>query len=96
MTLATPGPEIQTRKRRQMALPDGYDPLATCPDRLRERWRRKAAAARRGSMRAAVELQCLSCCAWDRPEVKRCAISGCPLYAVNRRIFAPREQGPAA
>jgi hypothetical protein len=66
--------------------PVSGDPLATCPRSLRARWARRAEAARR-SYRAAVELKCLECCAWDRPKAKRCEIHGCPLWEIACRNF---------
>ena len=68
----------------------GFDALRTMPRdvprKSRQRWERLAGRCRTSHV-AAIELKCLECCAWDRPEVKRCEISGCPLWAANRRIF---------
>ena len=55
----------------------GFSPLATCPKESVERFRRRGELAAT-SYRAAVELKCLECCAWDRPEVVRCRIVSCP------------------
>ena len=63
-----------------------FSPLATCPKQSVERFRRRAKLAAT-SQRAAIELKCLECCAWDRPEVVRCQIVSCPLWALSRRIF---------
>ena len=70
----------------------GFSPLATCPKESVERFRRRAELADT-SYRAAVGLKCLECCAWDLPEVKRCEIVSCPLWALSRRIFR-RGRGP--
>ncbi len=64
-----------------------FEPLSTCPDSLRERYASRAKRADT-SLKSAIELKCLECCAWDRPEVKRCQIGTCPLYALNRRWFS--------
>jgi hypothetical protein len=41
----------------------------------------------------AIELKCLECCAWSRPEASRCEITGCPLWAMNWRLFGRRDGG---
>ena len=33
-----------------------------------------------GSMKAAVKLKCLDCCAYDKEEVKHCVCTSCPLF----------------
>lgn len=33
-----------------------------------------------GSMKAAIKLKCLDCCAYDKEEIKHCACSSCPLF----------------
>ncbi len=75
----------------------GFEPLATlprdAPRSYRHRWERLANEART-SYRAAVELKCLECCSWQRAEVKRCDITGCPLWALSCRIFG-RSTGVA-
>ncbi len=63
-----------------------FSPLATCPKESVERFRRRAELADT-SYRAAVGLKCLECCAWDRPEAKRCEIVSCPLWEISGRIF---------
>lgn len=71
-----------------------FEPLSTLPSdappSYRRRWERLAGQAE-NSYRAAVELKCLECCAWDRTEAKRCELAGCPLWARSRRIFGQRE-----
>lgn len=71
-----------------------FQPLATlsdsAPASYRRRWQRLAARATT-SYRDAVELKCLECCTWNRTEVKRCQIQGCPLWGVARRIFGSEE-----
>ena len=47
------------------------------------------------SYRAAVELKCLDCCAWERIEARKCEIRGCPLWAASRRIFARSKRSEA-
>ncbi len=74
---------------------DGFQPLSTMPKDAPERWRHHwERLAHRASTqyRAAVVLKCCECCAWDRAEVKACAIRGCPLWALNRRIFGQGEE----
>ncbi len=72
--------------------PAGFEPLRTCPEKLRPRWERRAAVAHAQPMKA-VELKCLECCCWSRPEAARCHIRGCPLWALNRRIFGRASEG---
>ena len=70
-----------------------FQPLRTMPADVPKAHRRfweKLAAQAETSYRAAVTLKCLDCVAWDRPEAVRCEISGCPLWAFNRRIFGSR------
>jgi hypothetical protein len=66
-----------------------FEPLQTCPKDQRARWEKRASVAGTQPMRA-IELKCLGCVAWDRPEAARCDASGCPLWAFNRRIFGSR------
>ena len=66
--------------------PPGFDPLAMAGDKA-ARYAKLGAEAHR-SYRAAVKAKCLDCCCWDYNEAKRCEIVSCPLWAVNRRIFA--------
>lgn len=72
-----------------------FQPLATMPEDLpssyRRRWKRLAASAA-SSYRAATELQCLSCGAWNRPLARDCAIRTCPLWSVSRKIFGSPER----
>jgi hypothetical protein len=68
-----------------------FEPLSTLPkagmppSKVR-RWSRLATVADTQS-RAAIELKCLECSAWERPQARDCHIEGCPLWAINRRIF---------
>lgn len=68
-----------------------FDPLATCPPDRRQKYRKRAILAEHGGFRAAIELKCLECCGWDRPEVKRCVIMSCALWGISRRIFGVDE-----
>jgi len=73
-----------------MNLRNGFQPLASLPENVPRRWRShwlKLAGQATTSYRAAVELKCLDCCAWQRTEARWCEIRGCPLWAVSRRIF---------
>lgn len=67
-----------------------FDPLGTCPTELRERYQRRADLAEKHPMKA-IELKCIECCGWDRPEAARCELSDCPLWALNRRLFGRGE-----
>ena len=81
--------EIGARKaphRAPREVAAGFEPLQTCPKEQRLRWERRAAVAHSQPMRA-IELKCMDCVAWYRPEAIRCEIQGCPLWAFNRRIF---------
>jgi hypothetical protein len=74
-----------------------FQPLSSLPKNVPRRWRShwlKLADQAATSYRAAVELKCLDCCAWDRTEARRCEIRGCPLRAVSARIFQ-RVRGAA-
>jgi hypothetical protein len=66
--------------------PSGFDPLGTCPERMRRRYARRSTLAHRHPTKA-IELSCTACCGWSRPEAARCEIRSCPLWAINRRIF---------
>ena len=85
--------EIVPSRREKPAETDlrsGFQPLSTLPQDVPRRWRShwlKLARQAAASYRAAVELKCLDCCAWQRTEVQRCEIRGCPLWAVSQRIF---------
>ncbi len=37
---------------------------------------------------AAIKLFCIECMGYSEGEPKRCAATSCPLYALNRWIFA--------
>lgn len=47
-------------------------------------------AAEKGSLRAAIKLNCLDCCNWQTSEIKQCGIEGCPMYP-----HRPYKQGQA-
>jgi hypothetical protein len=71
--------------------PARFEPLATCPKTKRGRYAARAARAHVG-FRAAVELKCLDCVSWERPEATRCQIRTCALWAANRSIFGVPEE----
>lgn len=85
--------EIVPSRREEPAESDlrsGFQPLSSLPESVPRRWKShwlKLAGHAATSYRAAVELRCLDCCAWQRTEAQRCEIQGCPLWAVSRRIF---------
>jgi len=83
--------DLPRTPRKKWGVPEGYDPLATCPSSLREKYAPMAERARRGSLTAAVRLKCLECCAWSTAEVDRCEISSCALWARARRKRAGLE-----
>ena len=68
---------------------EGFNPVALMPKDVpagkAERWRKMA--KRCGQSRPAIELKCLDCCGWERPEAKRCQIRTCALWALNQRVF---------
>lgn len=71
-------------------LPLDFRPVGLLPARVPKRWRDywvKLGEEAHHRYRAAVELKCVECCAWDRVEAKACDIVTCPLWALNRRIF---------
>ena len=81
--------KIIPRKRTRRAprkSPEGFEPLKTCPEKVRPRLQKKAAVAHKQAMKA-VELKCMDCCAWYRTEAKLCEIKCCPLWAISNRIF---------
>ena len=67
--------------------PVGYEPLALAPRPATARYEKSALLAHQ-QPRAAIKLKCLDCCGWEYREAKRCEIRSCPLWALNRRIFA--------
>ncbi len=76
----------------------GFLPLSNLPQDVPRRWRNhwlKVADRAATSYRAAVELKCLECCAWQRTEAGTCEIRGCPLWAVGRRIFRTSTRSEA-
>ena len=89
---ASSGEIVPSRRERpvEMDLRSGFQPLSNLPQNVSRRWRKhwlKLADQAATSYRAAVELKCLECCAWQRTEARRCESWGCPLWAVNGRIF---------
>ena len=90
--------EIETRNPSEgpsSTNEDGFQPLAMCPAEERQRYQRRAQLAGEQSMRAAIELKCIDCCGWSRPEAASCEIRTCPLWRMNRRVFGgPPESKP--
>ena len=85
-------------KPAQMDLRTAFQPLSNLPENVPRRWRshwRKLADQAATSYRAAVELKCLECCAWQRTEARSCEIRGCPLWAVSQRIFGSSRRSEA-
>ncbi len=85
-------------KPAQMDLRTAFQPLFNLPENVPRRWRshwRKLADQAATSYRAAVELKCLECCAWQRTEARSCEIRGCPLWAVSQRIFGSSRRSEA-
>ncbi len=85
-------------KPAEMGLKSGFQPLSNLPQNVPRRWRnhwRKLADQAATSYRAAVELKCLDCCAWQRTEARSCEIRGCPLWAVSQRIFGSCRRSEA-
>ena len=68
--------------------PARYDPLATCPPEKRDRYENASRKAKKGHWTAILKLKCLECVCWDAPEVKRCEIDGCALWAYTRKDLA--------
>ncbi len=84
------GPPEGVSGRAEAGSEARFDPLANMPADLpatRQRRCRKLAEKADHQYRAAVELKCIECCAWQRSEVKRCAVRSCPLWLLRRRIF---------
>lgn len=46
------------------------------------------------SLRAAINAKCVECCAGSKAEVKRCAITSCPLWEI--RPFQRRDRKETA
>jgi len=92
--------KIVPSRREELAETDlrsEFQPLSSLPENVPPRWRShwlKLARQAAASYRAAVELKCLDCCAWERTEARRCEIRGCPLWAASGRIFR-RVRGAA-
>ena len=91
------GPQTALQ-RRSASTEAGFAPLVTMPkdvpEQKRGRWERLAKRAAT-QPRAAIELKCLECCAWYRPEVLQCQIAGCALFALSVRIFGRRTNAGA-
>ena len=81
----------KAEKILQTGTGERFEPLKFMPARLPEARKRRlirlAAHAERRAL-AAIEVHCVSCCAWQRAEARACAISSCALWSFNRRIFA--------
>jgi len=97
---ASSGAIVPSRREKpaEMDLRKGFQPLFNLPQNVPRRWRnhwRKLAGQATTSYRAAVELKCLECCAWQRTEARRCEIRGCPLWTVSRRIFRSSTRSEA-
>ena len=85
-------------KPGEMDLRSGFQPLSNLPQNVPRRWRNhwlKVADRAATSYRAAVELKCLECCAWQRTEARTCEIRGCPLWAVSKRLFGTSTRSEA-
>ncbi len=86
-----------TRKpRKKTTIPPGYDPLGTCPPDQRWKYERTARFAAGGSLAAICRLKCLECVAWYQPEVRRCEIRGCALWARARKDLCTEAKGNEA
>jgi hypothetical protein len=42
-----------------------------------------AARARKGNLKALVQLKCWECSCWQRTEIAHCPVTTCPLHAVR-------------
>jgi hypothetical protein len=62
--------------------------LEAIPERVRERYRRRAMEAPT-SYRAAVFLKCLECQGWEYKEAQRCHQVLCALWEIRTRLFTP-------
>ncbi len=69
----------------------GFDPLYMCPPNVRSRFERRAKLAAEQPMRA-IELKCIECCGWSRPDAAGCEIRTCPLWAIAQQIFKRRPE----
>jgi hypothetical protein len=58
------------------------------PERVRERYRRRAMQAPT-NYRAAVFLKCLQCSEWEYKEAQRCRQVLCPLWEYRAKLFRP-------
>ncbi len=67
--------------------PEGFDPIGLAPENARRRYAKAGLLAHQQPLKA-IKLKCLDCSAWEHREAKRCAIRSCPLWALNRWIFA--------
>jgi len=84
----------RTRRTPVKVVPERYDPLETCPSKIRSRYERTAAKARLGHASAILKLKCLECVCWEFNEVRKCEIHGCALWAKNRKDLC--EEAAAA
>lgn len=67
-------------EKRGDAPSPGASLLETCPEPLRERYRRRAERAASGQRAEAIRLKCLECVCWNQAEVRRCHITSCALW----------------
>ena len=70
--------------------PKGFNPHRFASKVVRARYEKLAAVAHY-QPQASIKLKCLDCCGWEYTEAKRCEINTCPLWALNRWIFARGE-----
>ena len=80
------GPKGPLFRKGSKAQEVDFDPLATCPKKWRPRFEALARKSPK-SLISAIKLKCIDCCAWERPEAKKCHITSCPLYMLNLRGF---------
>jgi hypothetical protein len=94
------GAIVRSRREKpaEIDFRSGFLPLSNLPQDVPRRWRNhwlKVADRAATSYRAAVELKCLECCAWQKTEARTCEIRGCPLWAVGKRIFGTSTRSEA-
>lgn len=85
---------VVSRKRKPMADAILTDlrlgiPVSEDGKNIREKYEPVAKRAASGSLKAAIKLKCLDCCAWKQKEVALCTVTDCSLW--NFRPYKNKE-----
>jgi hypothetical protein len=74
----------ENRRRRAEEAAKSVDALLADDDgRVPQLAQQVAARARKGNLKALVQLKCWECSCWQRTEIAHCPVTTCPLHAVR-------------